>query len=54
MENIDDKDKEAYAELMRNLPVHNETEDKDLENAFKQADLLTDLLESQQTNDDAS
>ena len=44
MDNLDSKDKEAYAELMRNLPNVNEPEDPDLKAAFESAEKIQELI----------
>ena len=42
----DPKDAEAYAALMRELPVHNEEDDADVVAAFKELDAFLEAVEA--------
>jgi hypothetical protein len=42
----DPKDAEAYAALMRELPVHNEEDDADVVAAFKELDEFLEAMEA--------
>jgi hypothetical protein len=43
IENLEDA--AAYAELMRQLPVHNESDDPDLVAAFRDAEKIAEIME---------
>jgi hypothetical protein len=48
----DPKDAEAYAALMRELPVHNEEDDPEVAAAFNELDEFLELMEGPDEEDE--